>query len=208
MTQHCTGCGKELLDDSQFCSQCGKQTEMIKKDNADAVVKKRSTKTGKKNPVMIIILIFAVLGVIYVFYTYADINGFISPMGGLSGTWEGSGTFTNNCQNPACRYVGTMNPPSVFLQLQQNGNSVYGTVTINIPQSQVQTLISGQGCSGFDHSQSQIYNGVISGSRLTFADLGGNIWSLNILSDNLQGVVGNSMSGCLGLQGDVSLSRK
>lgn len=140
--------------------------------------------------------------------TFLDFNGFLSPEGGLTGTWVGSGTFTNNCDNPACRYVGTLNPPSVTLELQQNENYVFGTVTINIPDSQVQSLIAGQGCTGFNNSVSEIYNGVVSGTRFTFADSGGNIWSFNILSDNLQGVVGNNEPGCLGLQGEVSLQKQ
>jgi len=208
MPKYCSGCGKELPDNPKFCPACGKQIETEVNETANKVFKKRPARTGAQKVALVIIIIFVVVAFLYIFYVFVDINGFISPMGGVSGTWAGSGTFTNNCDNPACRYVGSMNPPSVTLSLQQNENMVFGTVTINIPQSQVQTLIPGQGCTGFDNSVSSIYNGVISGSRLTFADVGGNIWSLNILSDNLQGVVGNSEPGCFGLQGTVSLSRK
>lgn len=208
MAKYCPECGKELLNnDPKFCPECGKQIGG-KQGSVDEVFKKRHARKGIKKAVMVVIFIFAAVAFIYVFYTYLDINGFISPMGSLSGTWEGSGTFTNNCENPACEYVGTMNPPSVILQLQQNGNYVFGTITINIPQSQVQTLIPGQGCTGFDNSVSDIYNGVLSGNRLTFADLGGNIWTLNFLNDNCQGTVGSNALGCTGLQGDVSLSKK
>jgi hypothetical protein len=128
-------------------------------------------------------------------------------MGGLSGTWEGSGTFTNNCDNPACAYNGGINPPSVILVLQQNGNNVFGTVTLNIPASQVQTLIPGQGCSG-RIGTSDIYNGVLSGNRLTFADSGYNIWTINFLSNNCQGTVDNNDMSCTGLRGSISLSKK
>jgi endogenous inhibitor of DNA gyrase (YacG/DUF329 family) len=206
MAKYCPECGKELSDNPKFCPECGKQIEG-KKESVNEVFKKRHARKGIKKAVMIIIFIFAAIAVIYVFYTYLELNGFISPMDGLSGTWEGSGTFTNNCDNPACEYVGTMNPPSVILQLQQNGNMVFGTVTINIPQSQVQELL-GQPCYGFDNSVSDINNGILSSTRLTFMDDGGNIWTLNFLSDNCQGTVGSNAIGCTGLQGDVSLSKK
>ncbi|DAC72806.1 MAG TPA: hypothetical protein DSN98_03225 [Thermoplasmata archaeon] len=212
MPAYCSGCGGELLDDARFCPACGKQREMQPVKTQDVpvgvVVRNRSGKIGFKNPIMVIIFVFAILGFAYVAYTYVNFDGILSPTGSLSGGWEGSGTFTNNCDNPACRYVGTLNPPSVILDLQQNGNMVFGTVTINIPASQVQTLIAGQGCSGFDNSVSEIYNGVLSGNRLTFADLGGNIWTLNFLSNNCQGTVGSNDVGCQGLQGTVSLSKK
>lgn len=208
MSVSCPECGKELQDNPKFCPECGRQLEAGKKENVDAPSKKRPTKKGMKNLVMTLILIFALLGFFYVLYTYVDFNGIISPTGGVTGTWEGSGTFTNNCANPACRYVGTMNPPSVILDLEQNGNSVTGTITINIPSSQVETLIPGQGCSGFDNSISTIYNGVISGTHLTFFDEGYNVWSLNIIGSGLQGVVTNDQTGCTGLEGSVSLSKK
>jgi predicted nucleic acid-binding Zn ribbon protein len=110
----------------KYCPECGKQIEG-KKGSVDEVFKKRHARKGIKKAVMVVIFIFAAIAVIYVFYTYLELNGFISPMGSLSGTWEGSGTFTNNCDNPACKYVGTMNPPSVILVLTQNGNYVFGT---------------------------------------------------------------------------------
>jgi len=155
---------------------------------------------------MIPILIFAIIIFSYVFYTFITLNG-LSASGNLTGTWQGSCTFTNNCVNPACRYAGSMNPPSVSLVLQQNGNTVTGTVTISIPQSQVQTLIAGKGCQALSAS-GQIINGEISSSRLTFYDPGGNLWSLDVTSFGLQGIVTSDQIGCLGLAGDVSLARK
>src|SRR4030042_1123889 len=50
--------------------------------------------------------------------------------------------------------------------------------------------ISGAGCTGFDNSVSDINNGILSSTRLTFMDDGGNIWALNFLNDNCQGTVG------------------
>jgi hypothetical protein len=206
----CPGCEKELIGNPKFCPECGKQIDG-RVGTVDEVFKRRHSRKGLRIVVTAVIIIFVVAGFAYVFFSFIDINGFISPMGGISGTWEGSGTFTNggiDCTNPACKYVGTMNPPSVILQLQQNGNYVFGTVTINIPASQVQDLISGAGCTGFDNSVSDINNGILSSTRLTFMDDGGNIWTLNFLNDNCQGTVGSNAIGCTGLQGDVSLSKK
>jgi len=202
MAKYCPECGKELSDNSKFCPNCGKQIE-IRRGSIDEVFKKKHSRM--RTIVSAVIIIFAVAGFIYVFFSFMDIGGFLSPMGSLSGTWEGSGTFTNNCDNPACEYVGTMNPPSVILQLQQNENMVFGTVTINIPQA---NPLLDQPCFGFDNSVSDIYNGVLSGNRLTFADIAGNIWTLNFLNNNCQGTVGSNAIGCTGLQGDVSLSKK
>lgn len=206
MARYCSNCGKEVSETAKFCSECGQDFDE-RKTQGDDVFKKRHTKKGVKKIVSVVIVLFAILVLGYVLYNYMEFDSVLSPMGGLSGTWEGSGTFTNNCDNPACRYVGTTNPPSVILQLQQDGKYVFGTITLNIPQSQVTELL-GQQCYGFDNSVSDIYNGVLSGNRLTFADIGGNIWTLNFLNNNCQGTVDSNAAGCTGLQGDISLSKK
>jgi hypothetical protein len=100
-----------------------------------------------------------------------------------------------------------MNPPSIILELQQNGNTVAGTVTFNYPDSQVQELL-GYPCSA-RVGTGPISNGLISSTHLTFTDPGGNEWALNIIGSGLQGFVRNTDSGCLGLQSnDISLSKK
>ncbi len=201
----CPGCEKELIGNPKFCPECGAQINKNVKP-VDEVFKRRHSRRGLRLAATFGIIILIVAGVAYVFVSVLDLDSFIGPTG-ISGTWEGSGTFTNNCDNPACRYVGTMNPPSVILELQQNENMVFGTVTINIPDSQVEELL-GQPCLGFDNSVSDINNGILSSTRLTFMDDWGNIWTLNFLSDNCQGTVGSNAIGCTGLQGDVSLSKK
>jgi hypothetical protein len=201
----CPNCKIELIGNPKFCPKCGTQINKNVKP-VDEVFKRRHSRRGLRLAATFGIIILIVAGVAYVFVSVLDLDSFIGPTG-ISGTWEGSGTFTNNCDNPACRYVGTMNPPSVILELQQNENMVFGTVTINIPDSQVEELL-GQPCLGFDNSVSDINNGILSSTRLTFMDDGGNIWTLNFLSDNCQGTVGSNAIGCTGLQGDVSLSRK
>ncbi len=62
----------------------------------------------------------------------------------VEGIWEGSGTFTNNCENPACSYQGTLNPASVRIEIIQVINILEGTITLDLPQGT--PLISGQNC--------------------------------------------------------------
>ncbi|MFA5084542.1 MAG: hypothetical protein WC475_04170 [Candidatus Paceibacterota bacterium] len=135
------------------------------------------------------------------------IDSTISPAEGFSGTWEGAATLTGNCANPSCKYIGSMNPPSVSLALQQNGNNAAGTITLNYPSSKVQTLISGMGCQAMS-ATGNIANGVISSTHISFEDPAGNVWSLNMIGSGLQGTVSNSQAGCIGLQGSVSLAKK
>ncbi len=206
MAHYCPNCGTEVKDRAKFCEECGQSLDQGK-TQGDDVFKRRHAKSRVKKIISIAIILFALLVLGYFLYNYMEYDSFLSPMGGLSGTWEGSGTFTNNCENPACRYVGTMNPPSVILQLEQEGNYVFGTITLNIPVSQVTELL-GQPCNGFDNSASDIYNGVLNGNRLTFTDIGGNIWTLNFSSKTCQGTVDSDAAGCTGLQGDITLSKK
>lgn len=194
MVKYCSNCGAQIEDNIKFCGSCGNKIESTKK------------KSKAQKIVMIPVLIFVIIVFSYAFYTFITLDG-LNASGNLAGTWEGSGTFTNNCANPACRYAGSMNPPSVSLVLQQEGITVTGTVSINIPQYQVQTLIAGQDCQGLS-ATGQIINGVITSSRLTFTDPGGNLWSLNVVGNGLQGVVTNNQPGCLGLAGSITLSRK
>ena len=194
MAKYCSNCGAQIEENIKFCGACGNKIETTK------------AKTKSQKIVMVSVLIFVIITFSYVFYTFITLEG-LSDFGNLTGTWEGSGTFTNNCANPACRYAGSMNPPSVSLALQQNGNTVTGTVTIDIPQAQVQTLIAGQDCTALS-ATGQIIDGEITSSRLTFLDPGGNLWSLDVTSFGLQGVVTNNQPGCLCLAGQVTLSRK
>lgn len=140
----------------------------------------------------------------------------ISPARDLTGNWAGSITFTNNCPNPSCRYIGRMTPPSIAMTLTQNGNAVQGTVDINFANFEIQELVQGQGCGTFAQlvqqgtvSQSAINNGVVSSSRFTFTDIGGNSWDLHFTSDLLQGTISNNDPGCMGIKSEkVSLSRQ
>lgn len=137
----------------------------------------------------------------------------ISPARDLTGNWQGSMTFTNNCPNPACRYKGRMVPPSITMNLQQNGNVVIGAATMDTRNFTVEELVPGMQCATFlaalGVATSNINNGVISSSRFTFTDDGGNFWSLNLTTDLLQGTISNNDPGCMGLSSNnVSLSRQ
>lgn len=140
------------------------------------------------------------------------LNANITPARDLTGNWEGSLTFTNNCPNPACLYKGRMNPPSVTMELKQNGNNVIGNVTVNFGSFEIE----GQNCATFQvlvnqgiQSISVVNNGVISSSKFTFTDVGGNFWELGLTTDLLQGTISSKVPGCMGIKSDkVKLSRK
>ncbi len=125
----------------------------------------------------------------------------LSPARDLTGSWAGSATITNNCVNPACRWSGG----SITMSLVQTGNDVTGTVTMNLPTGQV--LVSGATCGPLTGT-SAISGGTISSSQFTFTDVGGNFWDLRLTTDLLEGPISNSALGCLGIKGDVSLSRQ
>ena len=139
----------------------------------------------------------------------------ISPAVDVTGNWAGSLVFTNNCPNPACRYTGRLVPPSITMNLAQNGNNVNGAVTVHFANFEIEELVEGQVCGTFQQliqqqvvSQSPI-QGTISSSRLTFADVGGNVWELMVTSDLMQGTISNTEPGCLGIQSnDVKMSRQ
>ncbi len=129
----------------------------------------------------------------------------LSPAGDLTGSWAGSATITNNCVNPACRWSGGLNPPSITMSLVQTGNDVTGTVTMNLPAGQV--LVAGATCGPLTGT-SAISGGTVSSSRFTFTDVGGNFWDLSLITGSLGGQISNSASGCFGIEGTASLSRQ
>lgn len=102
------------------------------------------------------------------------------------------------------------------MELQQNENDVVGNVTIHFANFEIIELVEGQGCGTFAQmvqqgavSLSPIANGVISSSKLTFEDVGGNFWELGVTSDLLQGTISSDTPGCMGIMSrDVKLSRQ
>jgi len=219
MPIRCPNCHTEFERTPRFCPNCGERLDAIGVQERiqgweDTLgTGQPSHHHGKpvlrlRHPIVVVSLIFGVIVIAYGIYSLVDMGGLLSPMGGLSGTWVGSGSFTNggvNCGNPACSYEGSLNPPSVILEIQQNGNMVFGTITINIPDA---TPLLDQPCPGFDNSQSNLYNGVLSGNRLTFADIGSNIWTLNFINGICTGNVDSNNIGCTGLKGTIRLTKQ
>ncbi len=135
-----------------------------------------------------------------------QIKSIVSPARNLTGQWSGSFTFTNNCPNPAYQYIGKKNPPSLTMNLKQNGNIVTGTVTIHSDNLVAKQFVSGMENPFKGDATSNVFNGTISSSHFTFSDEGGNMWSLNLSNDLLKGIISNNQPGCLGIQSsDVSL---
>ncbi|MBW3014746.1 hypothetical protein KY335_05930, partial [Candidatus Woesearchaeota archaeon] len=140
----------------------------------------------------------------------------ITPARDLTGTWEGSVEFTNNCPNPACRYIGRMVPPSLIMNLQQTGNTVAGNVIIDFANFEIEELVPGMNCGTFQQMvdnrvriPSVIAGGTVSSSKFTFTDVGGNFWELMFTTDLLQGTIKNNEPGCMGIASNkVKLSRK
>jgi len=132
----------------------------------------------------------------------------------VEGRWEGSGTFTNNCENPACSYQGNLNPPSIVMEITQVQNILQGTITLNLPHTT--PLFSGADCNslsgsiGISRAQSSI-----SGTQVTLTqtDFFG-VWDLQISGtsgpqSSMQGTLTNTSPGCTGLVSDnISLTRR
>ena len=132
----------------------------------------------------------------------------------VEGIWEGSATFTNNCENPACSYQGTLNPVSISINIIQTINLLEGTITLNLPQGT--PLIGGGSCEPLTGTIAiQRALSSISGTqvKLTQDDFFG-VWNLQISGTSgpqstMQGTLTNSAPGCTGLQSNnVSLVRR
>jgi hypothetical protein len=132
----------------------------------------------------------------------------------VSGRWEGSAKFTNNCVNPACSYQGNLNPPSIIMEITQTLNILEGTITLNLPNAM--PLFSGADCNslsgsiGISRAQSSV-----SGTQVTLtqSDFFG-VWDLQISGtsgpqSSMQGTLTNTAPGCSGLISDnISLTRR
>ena len=140
----------------------------------------------------------------------------LPPARDITGTWEGSVEFTNNCPNPACRYIGKMKPPSLIMNLQQNGSNVAGNIILDFANFEIEELVPGMNCGTFQQMVNQgiripspINKGTVSSSKFTFTDVGDNFWELMLTTDLLQGTITNNEPGCMGITSHkVKLSRK
>lgn len=133
------------------------------------------------------------------------LTGTLPPARDLTGDWAGTATIQSNCANPNCIWPNTAT--HVNMHLVQTGNRVTGTVTTNFPTVRPRlnprlTCPSGQ-------VTTQILNGVVSSSRLTFTDRGGNSWSLSFTGNTMGGTISNRAAGCNNIQSNnVALSRR
>ncbi len=105
----------------------------------------------------------------------------LTPAGDLTGTWVGSGTFTNDWQGWRCEYKGRMTPPSVVMGLVQTGTRVEGWVAVDIASQ-------GPGCPVL-RKKYTIADGTVSATRLTFSDPAGHRWTLRFTTVLLHGTV-------------------
>jgi hypothetical protein len=99
----------------------------------------------------------------------------------LLGSWSGSGKFTNEWGSP-CQYMGATTPPSVSLELKQEGEEITGSLTLNIATA------VGPGCPALQKHY-DIEEAVVSGSNVSFQDPAGHTWDLALRGDLLEGIV-------------------
>ena len=133
----------------------------------------------------------------------------LTPARDLTGTWVGSGTFTNDWRGWRCEYAGSMIPRSVVMGLGQAGTRVEGWVTVDVASQ-------GSGCPLL-RKKYTIADGTVSATGLSFSDPAGHRWTLSFTTDLLQGTVtwnGSSPNprealavGISGPTGDTPLTR-
>jgi hypothetical protein len=138
----------------------------------------------------------------------------LPPNVDFSGTWSGSGRFTNEWANPVCRYSG----PTVTLEVRQEAQQTGGTLDLEIKAS------DSPSCPALK-KQYTIEEIRVTGSRMSFVDPAGAVWDIALRSGGLLGIVtwrGGPTSeplaeGFLGpdgtapltrLQGEVNLKRQ
>ncbi|MEK6825942.1 MAG: hypothetical protein AABY00_04100 [Nanoarchaeota archaeon] len=131
----------------------------------------------------------------------------LSPARDLTGVWQGPARWTNNVNNPACRYEGTFT-----VKFNQQGNALAGDYTSDITKSE--QLLSSVPCSPRGRQGTVPLSGTISASSFKFTvatiDFSG-----TFTSDLMQGtLVSCPNQECadgtraVGFTGDFSLTRK
>ena len=133
------------------------------------------------------------------------LTGTLSPARDLTGDWAGTATIQTNQANPQCTWPNTAT--TINMHLVQTGNQVTGTVTINLPIGGRQRNPEGFKCRS-GQFEKQILNGVVSGSRFTFTDDGGNLWGLSYTTDTMGGTMRTSEEDSGIKSNNVALSRR
>jgi hypothetical protein len=92
---------------------------------------------------------------------------------GLTGSWTGRATLTNDWPGFTCRYEGGEDPPAVRLELAQDGGQWKGSVAIDVAAA------DGSGCPPLSKHYT-IAAGQAGDGTLGFTDSGGNEWTLAV----------------------------
>lgn len=141
----------------------------------------------------------------------------LPPNTDFTGTWLGSGSFTNEWASPTCQYAGREKPPSVTLEVRSEGDQTKGVLSLEIKPSSPP-------CPPLK-KRYELADIKVVGSRLAFMDPAGDSWDFALQAGTLVGFVGwrggsaddPLAEGFLGpdgsapptrLQGDVSLKRQ
>ena len=96
-----------------------------------------------------------------------------APGPALAGTWTGRATLTNDWPGFTCRYEGGEDPPTVRLELAQDGGQWNGSVAIDVGAA------LGSGCPPLSKHYA-IAAAQAGDGTLGFTDSGGNEWTLAV----------------------------
>ena len=97
----------------------------------------------------------------------------------IAGLWRGSANLINNSEGVTCDYRGGIS--SVTLNVTPNGAIVTGNVTIDIPATE------GTGCPAL--AKNYVYQGTVSGTRLTATVAAGHQLSLSFTTELMGGTL-------------------
>ncbi len=99
----------------------------------------------------------------------------------LTGTWTGTGQFTNEWPQSACVYEGTA-ATAVSLELSRDAGKVTGSLALDI------SAAPGSSCPPL-RKRYQIPEAQVSQSEVSFADAGGHAWNLALKKQYLKGLM-------------------
>ncbi len=124
----------------------------------------------------------------------------------IIGKWSGTFSFTNNCPNPSCKYVGRSNPDPVTVTIKQKDGKLEGTLYSNPKLFDAVSLDKSHPDSDWcptvrqiGDGESEIYDIAIDGSKLKFYDVADNLWELELKDNKLSGKITGTGEGCVGM---------
>ena len=129
-----------------------------------------------------------------------------SASSAIIGKWSGTFSFTNNCPNPSCKYVGRSNPDPVSVTIKQNEGKLEGTLYSNPKLFDAVSLDKSHSSSDWcptvrqiGEGESEIYDITMDGSKLKFSDVANNVWELELKDNKLSGKITGTDEGCNGI---------